>query len=811
MRKLNLTFVLLILLLSFETTAQEYLGLHSSNYLGVNGLGLQPASVVDNRLHHDGNVLGFTVSGYNNYIQFDTEGFKRSNWDVDDYGDKFLSEVRKDGKAKSLYVNNEITLPSYMYSNNKWGIGFNWRLRTMVNIDGVSEQLGKLLLEELEYPTLWITNLNNKDLSIQTMTWADYGITYGRVLRDHDEHFMKMGGTVKLLQGLQGGYMFIDDLKYEFYNADTLSLFTTDVEYGHSDNFEVDQDEIKYKFIANPTVGLDLGFVYEFRPNHADYKYDMDGQEGLWRDDLNKYKFRAGVAITDIGRIKFGKGDLSRDFHADITDMPLSEFDDVETVFDFDDSLNNKFDFNTNDEDFFTMQLPTAISLQLDYNIHKDFYLNVTPFWALQFKNDKNKVHHMTRYTVTPRWDHKWFGAAIPVSMSSFYGFNYGLGLRLGPVLIGTSNIKPVVKMGNVRGGDLYFALKVPIPHRHPKDRDKDKVSDKMDECIDVPGVWAFKGCPDTDGDGIQDTKDDCPAEAGLIEFNGCPDTDGDGIIDKNDSCVTVAGIAQFFGCPDTDSDGIQDSKDDCPEEAGLAQFNGCPDRDNDGVKDSDDLCPDNPGPVENQGCPDTDKDGIFDYLDECPEVPGPAENRGCPYPDTDGDGLLDKDDQCPTIAGPKENNGCPYKDTDGDTVLDKDDMCPTTPGTVENNGCPEIKKEEQEIINTAFDNLEFETGKAVIKFESYESLEELGKLLVKKPDWKLKIAGHTDNVGSARSNLVLSKKRAEALRDFLAERGISAERFIVEYYGEEKPIETNDTREGRQKNRRVEMIIVFE
>ncbi len=129
----------------------------------------------------------------------------------------------------------------------------------------------------------------------------------------------------------------------------------------------------------------------------------------------------------------------------------------------------------------------------------------------------------------------------------------------------------------------------------------------------------------------------------------------------------------------------------------------------------------------------------------------------------------------------------------------------------VENNGCPVIEEEDQEIINTAFDNLEFELGKAIIKESSYESLEELANLLIRKSDWKLKIAGHTDNQGSDQTNLILSKKRAEAVRDFMIQRGILTERMVVQFFGEEQPIAPNDTPEGRQRNRRVEMDVIFE
>ena len=143
--------------------------------------------------------------------------------------------------------------------------------------------------------------------------------------------------------------------------------------------------------------------------------------------------------------------------------------------------------------------------------------------------------------------------------------------------------------------------------------------------------------------------------------------------------------------------------------------------------------------------------------------------------------------------------------------MLDKEDKCPATPGPVENEGCPVIEEEVQEILKTAFDNLEFETGKNIIKEESLPSLTELAEVLVKKTDWKLQIAGHTDNVGAAQSNLVLSKRRAEAVRAFMESKSVSIERLSVLYFGETEPVADNTTNEGRQKNRRVEMTIIFE
>jgi|UniRef100_UPI004049E28F outer membrane protein OmpA-like peptidoglycan-associated protein len=264
------------------------------------------------------------------------------------------------------------------------------------------------------------------------------------------------------------------------------------------------------------------------------------------------------------------------------------------------------------------------------------------------------------------------------------------------------------------------------------------------------------------------------------IKFGG-KDTDGDGIYDKDDACPDVPGLAAFNGCPDTDGDGIEDSKDDCPNEAGLAEFNGCPDTDGDGVADKD---------------------------DKCPTVAGLKALAGCP--DADGDGVADGDDKCPNQAGPAANNGCPWPDTDGDGVLDKDDKCPNEAGTVANNGCPEIKPtaEVMKTLNEYARTILFDTGKATFKKESLQTLESMNAIFKEYPKADFYIDGHTDSVGSDKSNKLLSERRANAVRDWLIANGIAKERLEARGFGEEKPIDDNKTPGGRTNNRRVEVVV---
>jgi OmpA-OmpF porin, OOP family len=267
------------------------------------------------------------------------------------------------------------------------------------------------------------------------------------------------------------------------------------------------------------------------------------------------------------------------------------------------------------------------------------------------------------------------------------------------------------------------------------------------------------------------------------------------------------AGLTFQFGGKDTDKDGIYDKDDACPTEPGLKQFQGCPDTDGDGIPDKDDSCPTVAGLQEFQGCPDTDGDGIADKDDACPDVAGLKALQGCP--DGDGDGIADKDDKCPTVAGPRENAGCPWPDTDGDGVLDKDDLCPAVKGTAANRGCPEVTEEVMKRLNDYGRTILFNSGKASFKEETMPVLAAMLAIFKEYPNADFSIEGHTDSDGSNALNQTLSENRAAAVKTFLVDNGIAAERLTSTGFGETKPVASNKTAKGKAQNRRVEVKLV--
>ena len=296
-------------------------------------------------------------------------------------------------------------------------------------------------------------------------------------------------------------------------------------------------------------------------------------------------------------------------------------------------------------------------------------------------------------------------------------------------------------------------------------------------------------------------------------------DADGDGVVDSLDKCPTEAGPVERQGCPvrDTDKDGIADEADKCPTEPGPAARQGCPvrDTDKDGIADEQDKCPTEPGPAARQGCPvrDTDKDGIADEQDKCPTEAGPASRQGCPVKDADKDGIEDARDACPTEAGLAELKGCPAKDGDADGVADHLDNCPTEKGEAANQGCPAQKKQLVAIQTGKLEIKEqvfFATGKSIIQPRSFKMLDQVAQVLKQHTEVeRMVIEGHTDDRGNADANRKLSLARAQAVKSYLASKGVEASRLEANGFGPDRPIESNKTEKGRATNRRVEFIIV--
>ncbi len=316
-------------------------------------------------------------------------------------------------------------------------------------------------------------------------------------------------------------------------------------------------------------------------------------------------------------------------------------------------------------------------------------------------------------------------------------------------------------------------------------------------ESLNIGISWIFGGGSPADGD-----KD------GILDLiDRCPDTPKGALVDKHD------------GCPwDLDEDGILEGLDKCADtpRGWPVDEKGCPlDSDGDAVPDGSDECTETPAGaiVDRKGCPlDSDGDQILDGIDRCPDTPegaivDPADSptAGCPH-DADDDGVPDGVDQC-AITPPGatvDDRGCP-QDSDGDRILDGLDRCPMTPPgqKIDRDGCPRVRLDlkEPQILQ----NVKFLSGS-----ELYPGTEAWIMLLVDAMEYwsdaTIELGVYTDSSGTKEGNRQIAQRRGEVLREWLAGRGVDRNRIKIKPYGAVNFVADNETEEGRDTNRRIEV-----
>ena len=574
----------------FYLSAQSFPGYRTGNYTGVNGVFFNPANIADSRYQFDINL--FSINGF--------VGNNQASLGVKDLTRAFNSDSLKSillggsGRITSL-MNADVYGPSAMFNlSRRTAMAITTRARVFSNARNIDGTLAQTFIDGGSASTgvTYPATFNASNSNINAAAWSEFGLSFSTVLSpDKSQNFFKAGFTVKYLAGTADAYLRNNTTGTIDYDDAADGTYLTNTT-GHLSINTTDANFADYKFkdffkLNGHGVGADFGLIYEYRPEtmtKENYKYQDDRF-------ANKYKLKIGVAVLDVGKIRFNRSDASsgdytvgvpdgQQFYVNqFKDQPINSY---ASIFDSS-SFFTKEAKGENDNNKYNVSLPTTLQANVDYNINNSFFVNFNGQFAFNEKKDLNLFAYNS-YSITPRFENKNFAVAVPFNYNSLTKFNAGLSLRAGPVFVGSGSAFTAL-LGKSKQADFHAGVHIGIPYKK-------------------------KMKPDTDGDSFFDDVDKCPAVFGLARYDGCPipDTDGDSINDEEDKCATVFGLARYGGCPipDTDGDSINDEQDKCPTVAGVASYNGCPvpDTDSDGVIDPEDLCPNEAGPTSSKGCP---------------------------------------------------------------------------------------------------------------------------------------------------------------------------------------------------------------
>ncbi len=357
--------------------------------------------------------------------------------------------------------------------------------------------------------------------------------------------------------------------------------------------------------------------------------------------------------------------------------------------------------------------------------------------------------------------------APVGLGLQIDLGGGVAMDLNAGASFTTTDNLN-YYKDGDAPDAYYFAGLGLLFGSPGPHDDDMDGLMSDFEEQIGTDPLN-----PDTDGDGLKDGQE-------VNKYKTDPlnqDTDGDGL---NDGAEVNKHMTNPLKA-DTDGDGLNDREE-------LIDYKTDPlkkDTDSDGLTDGEEVNNYKTDPLK----ADTDMDLLKDGEEVMNYKTNPLR------PDTDEDGLKDSEELLTYKTDPLN------KDTDGGTVNDGPEV---KRGTNPLDPEDDVMKVGKPIV---LEGITFATNSSEITPESAETLEKAFQTLNNNPDVIVEIAGHTDNVGSNASNQKLSQRRADAVKQWLVNKGVSPSRMVAKGYGEERPMAPNDTPENKLKNRRIEFM----
>ncbi|MBC3785519.1 DUF5723 family protein [Spirosoma utsteinense] len=452
-----------LVLTASASLAQNMLGVSTSRYGGTNRLYINPAFAASSP--QDVYLNGFMGNAHvnNNYVRYQApfsllrlisgsvqDRFKRPDGTI--AFDASYTKEMLDGKPKNGTLWGEVRGPSMLIRTSpRSALAVTTRFRAVGQVIGASESVLSAVRSGLgEGAPLGIPSVDNQ-LSANTSTYAELGLTYAGTLLEGDGRKLMMGATAKVLLGYNAQHLINRGLDYRIItdptnpNSAILEVTRLNADLGYTTFLQ--NRAISLRTLVSPSspgrgVGLDLGFSYVS-------KYDSESPA-----------LQLGLALTDLGGLTY-RGEQYA--YSDIGETPVQftsqDFNNLGGSVDIARLIQNKLTTGRRpDRNSFRSGLPTSLNLTVDYELPDGFGLNVTYLQDVR-SVEATAIHQPTLLAVTPRYETRWVSMAVPLAYLN-RGVTAGLSVRVGPAWIGSDNVLGL--LGNStngirpRGLDVY-------------------------------------------------------------------------------------------------------------------------------------------------------------------------------------------------------------------------------------------------------------------------------------------------------------------------------------------------------------------
>jgi hypothetical protein len=450
--------------------AQERLGVCNSPFAGVTGLWINPASMVNSPYKWDLNLITAHTYIDNNFVyiyQTNIPDYASDKGETPLYVNNdytygaghiskyMLYDKEKNSWRKNIYFNALVQGPSLMLSFKKWSFALGTSVRAGVSLTGMHKTGAKLFYEGLSYEPLQNIDITIPRFRLNYLSWHEIAFSAGREIKKSNDILIKAGISYKYLRGLNAAYFLNKETKLYVPNDSDLYFNNVNARYGYTFNED--------NFLQSNGKGhaFDFGVVFEKKslkntyqcPNFCNKKLEL------------QYSWKLGISLLDIGYIRFTEN--TKKYLIDNKSDKWYNFTSVDpgSISGFDTTLSEHFQgtpIPVPTGNSFVMLLPMALSVQYDYNLGYNCFLNAT--WVQRIPHfGAPGLDRANFISLTPRFDSRRFSIAFPIVLYQYLWPRFGVAVRLNNFLfIGTDKLGAI--LGNrLSGLDFYAGFKINV------------------------------------------------------------------------------------------------------------------------------------------------------------------------------------------------------------------------------------------------------------------------------------------------------------------------------------------------------------
>lgn len=438
--------LILLSLLSMRMMSQDNLGIAGSTRAPLNTLWNNPSTIVDSRAFIDIQLGGFSIFAKNDLVYLNGKELSVANFDT-----MTTVPLRKQNTPYSALVDVQVSGPSVAFAIKQHAFAISTSARVMADVRGIPAKAFDWANNGFDSPDEKNKLNTIRNVRTNALAWGELGLTYGTILNREGRSITQGAVTLKRLFGYAGAGVRLDSWTYRILDNNSIETQEFIGQYGFNDPTTA--------IVNGKGWGADIGITHKVRhKNSEDYIPHSPCTDG-------DYLYRVGVSLLDVGRINFTQPFYTNDFSQNQStmweDYQGTQADDLE---DIDSLINNNFQL-VQDNGFmtkYTMLLPTAISVQADFNLISNFYLYGAITYGVPWLNQLG-VQRSGYVGIAPRWETKRFEASLPLSLYQYKRPQMGLCLRLNSVIIGSDDLGALLFKKDIYGADLYFSLKYTI------------------------------------------------------------------------------------------------------------------------------------------------------------------------------------------------------------------------------------------------------------------------------------------------------------------------------------------------------------